>query len=54
MNLLALILVALAIVVFLAEYQKTKRYPRLPLGLVLLAAALIVQFVWATHLVTAH
>lgn len=50
MNILALLLAILAFVAFLlAHFGAATRFASTNLGLALLTAALIVQFVWADH-----
>jgi len=53
-NIVALIIAIVAFVVFLSDYERRPHAPRLPTGLALLVAALIVQFVWQAHIVVAH
>lgn len=55
MNIAAFILIVLAIVAFVADYSRRPHPTYLPAGLALLAAAVMVQFVWQTpHMVVIH
>ncbi len=53
MNVLALLLAAVAIVLFLANhFAVPRKWATQPLGLAFLTLAIVVQFVWLKHHVT--
>ena len=55
MNVVALILALVAVVVFLAaHYAVPRKWATVPLGLVALTLALVVQFVWQAHVWTVN
>lgn len=55
MNVVALILACIAVFIFVCtHFGVSRRWATAPLGLAFFAGALIVQFVWPTHLVTIH